>query len=120
MESTLAFQEIEHDFLHYMLQYGGIARKTSYDYVSRMRFLSQFYVLDANITDEYVEYIINEEKKCMPGMLATMNNGLIRSMDYYYNLISTNSSTVVISRSICKETSLVADYLKKTTGNHWA
>ena len=44
MESTLAFQEIEHDFLHYMLQYGGIARKTSYDYVSRMRFLSQFYV----------------------------------------------------------------------------
>ena len=63
MESTLAFQEIEHDFLHYMLQYGGIARKTSYDYVSRMRFLSQFYVLDANITDEYVEYIINEEKK---------------------------------------------------------
>ena len=72
MESTLAFQEIEHDFLHYMLQYGGISRKTSYDYVSRMRFLSQFYVLDANITDEYVEYIINEEKKCMHDGIDTI------------------------------------------------
>lgn len=63
MVSTLAFQELEHDFLHYMLQYGGIARKTSHDYVSRMRFLSQYYVLDANITEEYVEHIINEERK---------------------------------------------------------
>lgn len=63
MISTLAFKEIEHDFLHYMLQYGGIAKKTSHDYVSRMRFLSQFYVLDTSITKEYVEYIMNEEKK---------------------------------------------------------
>lgn len=25
--STLAFQELESNFLHYMLQYGGIAKK---------------------------------------------------------------------------------------------
>ena len=39
--STLAFQELESNFLHYMLQYGGIAKKTSHDYISRMRFLTQ-------------------------------------------------------------------------------
>lgn len=56
MGSTLAFQELEHDFLQYMLRYGGIAKKTSHDYVSRMRFLSNYYDLDSNITEEYVEY----------------------------------------------------------------
>ena len=63
MESTLAFQELEHYFLHYMMEFGGIAKKTSHDYVSRMRFLSHFYSLDENITEEYVEYIIVEERK---------------------------------------------------------
>lgn len=63
MTSTLTFQELEHSFLHYMLQYGGITKKTSHDYVSRMRFLSQYYLLDANITEEYVNYIIKEERK---------------------------------------------------------
>ncbi len=61
--STLAFQELESNFLHYMLQYGGIAKKTSHDYISRMRFLSQYYILDENITDEYVNFIMNEERK---------------------------------------------------------
>lgn len=63
MKSTLVFKELEYNFLHYMLQYGGIAKKTSHDYVSRMRFLSQYYDLDTNITEEYVKYIINEERK---------------------------------------------------------
>ena len=63
MKTTLTFQELEHDFLHYMLKFGGIARKTSHDYVSRMRFLAQSYELDSNITDDYVEHILNEEKK---------------------------------------------------------
>lgn len=61
--STLSFQDLECDFLQYMLRNGGIAKKTSHDYISRMRFLSNFYVLDSNITDEYVEHIMNEEKK---------------------------------------------------------
>lgn len=63
MESTISFQELEHDFLQFMLKHGGISKKTSHDYVSRMRFLSQFYVLDMNVTKEYVEYIMNEERK---------------------------------------------------------
>lgn len=63
MKSTLAFQELEHDFLHYMLEFGGIAKKTSHDYVSRMRFLAQYYDLDSNITSDYVEHIMNEERK---------------------------------------------------------
>lgn len=62
-ESILAFQELEYDFLQYMLRKGGIAKKTSHDYISRMRFLSNSYVLDTNVTEEYVEYIMNEEGK---------------------------------------------------------
>ena len=63
MESTLAFQEIEHDFLHYMLQYGGIARKTSYDYVSRMRFLSQFYVLAAKESTKVIGRLESQDER---------------------------------------------------------
>lgn len=63
MESALAFQELEHNFLQYMLSNGGIAKKTSHDYISRMRFLSHYYILDTNVTEEYVEHIMNEERK---------------------------------------------------------
>ena len=48
VDSTLVFKELEHDFLQYMLHKGGIAKKTSHDYISRMRFLSNSYVLDSN------------------------------------------------------------------------
>lgn len=63
VDSTLVFKELEHDFLQYMLHKGGIAKKTSHDYISRMRFLSNSYVLDSNVTEEYIEYIMNEERK---------------------------------------------------------
>ncbi len=63
MESALTFQELEHNFLQYMLSHGGIAKKTSHDYISRMRFLSHSYILDTNVTEEYVEHIMNEERK---------------------------------------------------------
>lgn len=52
VDSTLVFKELEHDFLQYMLHKGGIAKKTSHDYISRMRFLSNSYVLDSNVTEE--------------------------------------------------------------------
>ena len=63
VDSALVFQELEHDFFQYMLHDGGIAKKTSHDYISRMRFLSNSYVLDINVTDDYVEHIMNEERK---------------------------------------------------------
>lgn len=63
MKSILAFKELEHDFLHYMLKFGGIAKKTSHDYVSRMRFLAQSYAIDSDITADYIEHIMNEERK---------------------------------------------------------
>lgn len=63
VDSALSFQELEHDFLQYMLRNGGIAKKTCHDYISRMRFLSNSYVLDTSFTEEYFEYIMNEERK---------------------------------------------------------
>ena len=62
MDKRLAFQKLEYDFLQYMLQYGGLGRKTSLDYVSRMRFLSNNYLLDENITDECIDNIMSEER----------------------------------------------------------
>lgn len=63
VDSVLVFRELEPDFLQYMLHNGGLAKKTSHAYISRMRFLSNSYVLDSNVTDDYVEHIMNEERK---------------------------------------------------------
>lgn len=55
------FAEFQPDFFHYMLGEGGLARKTSRDYIWRLKFLSRYYLLDENLTEEYIEYILAEE-----------------------------------------------------------
>lgn len=57
------FDCLQSDFYHYMVNWGGIKPKTSRDYVARLRFLSEFYLLDSSITEEYVEIILNKEEK---------------------------------------------------------
>ena len=37
---TFVFEEFIPDFFHFMLKEGGLARKTSRDYISRLKFLS--------------------------------------------------------------------------------
>ena len=66
MESTKnnnkkAFVELQSDFFHFMVEEGGIAKKTSKDYISRLKFLSCDYLLDKSITEEYIEYILRQE-----------------------------------------------------------
>lgn len=56
-----SFAELQADFYRYMLLYGGIARRTCRDYVTRMRFLAQNYMLDETLTQENVEDILRQE-----------------------------------------------------------
>jgi len=46
------FESVQSDFYHYMITVGGIAKKTSLDYISRLKFLTQTrgYKLDTDIT----------------------------------------------------------------------
>lgn len=60
-----AFADYEADFYHYMILYGNLVPKTSRDYISRLRFLSQSYLLDENISEEYIDYIIETERRIM-------------------------------------------------------
>ena len=55
------FEELQPDFLRYMLEEGHIARKTSRDYVWRLRFLSQHYLIDESLTEERIASILAEE-----------------------------------------------------------
>lgn len=63
MESANVFGDYESEFYRYMVTQGNLAPKTSRDYISRLRFLSQNYFLDENISEEYIDYIIETEKK---------------------------------------------------------
>lgn len=55
------FLDLEADFYHYMIIFGGIARKTSSDYVTRLKFLSTYYRIDSTLTEEYIDYILDQE-----------------------------------------------------------
>lgn len=56
------YVELQADFYHYMLEYGGISMKTSSDYVTRLKFLSHYYRLDETLTRERIEEILGEEE----------------------------------------------------------
>lgn len=49
------------DFYHYMVKFGGIAKKTSGDYVTRMKFLAHDYSLDETLTKEKIDEILRQE-----------------------------------------------------------
>lgn len=40
MSNIERYADLQADFYHYMVKYGGIAKKTSGDYVTRMKFLA--------------------------------------------------------------------------------
>ena len=58
--SKINFEELQADFYHYMINDGGITKKTSGDYVSRLKFLTKFYHIDENITKDYSEMFITQ------------------------------------------------------------
>ena len=92
------FFEYESDFFFYMIRFGGISPRTSRDYLTRLRFLSRFYVIDSSITEDHIENIISQEKErkneretySYPNVLSDFHAGLIKFLNFinsdYYRL----------------------------------
>ena len=62
MSHLQKFLELQADFYHYMVTEGKISEKTSIDYVSRIKFLANDYLLDENITSADIQNILAQEK----------------------------------------------------------
>lgn len=61
MSNLEKYTDLQADFYHYMVKFGGIAKKTSGDYVTRMKFLAHDYSLDETLTKEKIEEILRQE-----------------------------------------------------------
>lgn len=84
------FGDYESDFYHYMIMWGNLAPKTSKDYITRLRFLSQHYLLDEGISKEYIDYIIetennkrlNRQKYASSKAMSDFRSGLNKFLDF--------------------------------------
>lgn len=61
MSNLEKYTDLQADFYHYMVKFGGIAKKTSGDYVTRMKFLAHDYSLDETLTKEKIDEILRQE-----------------------------------------------------------
>lgn len=61
MSNLEKYTDLQADFYHYMVTFGGITKKTSGDYVTRLKFLSHDYSLDETLTKERIEEILRQE-----------------------------------------------------------
>lgn len=61
MTNLEKYTDLQADFYHYMVKFGGISKKTSGDYVTRMKFLAHEYSLDATLTKEKIDEILRQE-----------------------------------------------------------
>lgn len=85
-----SFEDLEADFYHYLRSYGGLAPKTSKDYISRMRFINSLYALDSTITSERVEEImslentnrIGRKRYSTPHAMADLHSGLMKFLEF--------------------------------------
>lgn len=62
-DSYYIYQEMQAEFYHWMTEFGGLARKTCGDYVTRLKFLSRQYRLDYGLTEEGINEILMQESK---------------------------------------------------------
>lgn len=61
MSNLEKYTDLQADFYHYMVKFGGISKKTSGDYVTRMKFLAHDYSLDETLTKEKIDEILRQE-----------------------------------------------------------
>ena len=57
------YKDLQADFYQYMVNFGGITKKTSADYVSRIKFLSETYHIDETLTKDGIDEILSQENK---------------------------------------------------------
>lgn len=99
MSNFEKYIDLQADFYHYMVEYGGIAKKTCSDYVTRMKFLAHDYPLDETLTKDKIDEILRQEnlkrqersvyssKKSITDFRAGLNKFLaFINSDYYKRL----------------------------------
>ena len=62
MDLQHIFSETESDFYQYLTTYGGVNKHSRTNYMSWLKFLSQYYKIDGSITDDYINHIIDHER----------------------------------------------------------
>lgn len=100
MSNLEKYTDLQADFYHYMVKFGGIAKKTSGDYVTRMKFLAHDYSLDETLTKESIDEILRQEdikrlersvytsKKSLSDFRAGLNKFLAFINSDYYKRIA--------------------------------
>ncbi len=100
MSNLEKYTDLQADFYHYMVTFGGIARKTSGDYATRMKFLAHDYTLDESLTKEKIDEILRQEelkrhgrtvyasKKSLSDFSAGLNKFLAFVNSDYYKRIA--------------------------------
>ncbi len=57
-----SFLDIQSEFYHYMITDGKLSKKAASDYLSRLKFLTQYYTLDSSFNEDTLTHIIQSEK----------------------------------------------------------
>lgn len=117
------FEDLQVDFYRYMVIFGGIAPKTSRDYVSRLKFLAAKYRLDGNMTEEYIDHIISMEEIDMVGRdryaskksLSDFKSGLRKFMAFVKSDYHKMYEDSIVSKIKTVESSTVLDKTEKTS-----
>ena len=107
MSNLEKYTDLQADFYHYMVKFGGIAKKTSGDYVTRMKFLAHDYSLDETLTKEKIDEILRQEdlkrqertvytsKKSLSDFRAGLNKFLAFINSDYYKRIADSIITEI-------------------------
>lgn len=97
------FENLQLDFYRWMVKYGKIKPGTSRTYISKIRFLSEFYLLDSTITEDYIEEILSKES--------------IRRLERvnYSGIGAINDFQAVLRKF---KNYISSDYYKKLDGDH--
>ncbi|MEI7676939.1 MAG: helix-turn-helix domain-containing protein [Bacteroidales bacterium] len=56
------FNQCESDFYQYLKKFGNVNQHSITNYISWLRFLSNYYSINSELSDNYIEEIINQEK----------------------------------------------------------
>ncbi len=105
------------DFYNYLIDKNEFKNKQTYrDYITRLRYVSRFYRLDNTITEEVIQFIIEDLKRTMserdrynsPSGVRDIASGLKKYIQYIqsdyrkklYNSILKDESSVMVSPTI--------------------
>lgn len=117
------FRNYESDFYHYMVSNGNLGIKTSRDYISRLRFLAQSYLIDGNMSEEHIDYILQKEDTIKgereiyntQHAISDFRSGLKKFLKFII-YANSNSAINLVNEEVCKvEKDLTLTQTERTT-----